>query len=229
MSTLNRLRAPYARQGYTGLLLEARLVGRLAQLGFGWLTARWSLRGAASLGKKVFAYGRPVVKLERGATLRIGEEVRIESGVHQVRLSVRHGAQLIIGNDVRLNGCILSASNSVTVGDRARIAPGVHVMDGDFHGTEDRKADGRAGAIDIGADAWIATRSMVMKGVTIGEKAVVAAGSVVVKSVEPHTMVAGVPAKVIKRLSGYEAWKASQVASQAAPASSVEDAVTEAA
>ena len=210
MSTLNRLRAPFARQGYTGLHLEIKLLGRIFQLVVAWLEARWSLRKASVRGKKVFAYGRPDINFQRGGEMQFGEEVRIWSDVYQVRLSVHHKGRLIVGNDIRLCGCIISASSEVVIGDRARIAPGVHIMDGDFHDTEDHSAEGRAGAIHIGADAWIATRSMVMKGVTVGEKAVVAAGAVVVKDVDPFTMVAGVPAKVIKRLKGYEEWKAEQ-------------------
>ena len=214
-ATLNRLRAPYALQGYTGLGLEFKLLGRIVQLVVAWLQARWSLRKADRLGKKVFAYGRPDINFKRGAHMEFGEEVRIWSDVYQVRLSVHHKGRLIVGNDIRLCGCIISASSEVTIGDRARIAPGVHIMDGDFHDTDDHTVAGRAGAIHIGADAWIATRSMVMKGVTVGEKAVVAAGAVVVKDVEPYTMVAGVPAKVIKRLKGYDAWKQRQEASSA--------------
>ena len=202
---LQRLRAPYAAQGYTGLALELKLCGRLWQLALGWITARWSLRGAVRLGRRVFAYGRPVVKLERLAHLELGEDVRIESGVHRTRLSVRHKARLVIGDDVRLNGCILSANAEVIVKRGARIGPWAHVMDGDFHSTADRKAAGKLRPVIIEEDAWLTTRCMVLKGVTIGRGAVVAAGSVVTKDVEPYTVVAGVPARVVRRLPGYEA------------------------
>lgn len=208
-SLLNRLRAPFAAQGYTGLMLEAKVFGRITELATGWLTARWSLRGAQKMGKRVFAYGRPVVKLERLAHLELGEDVRIESGVHRARLSVRHKARLIIGNDVRLNGCIISANSEVIVKDRARIGPWAHVMDGDFHSVEDREAAGKLRPVIIEEGAWLTTRCMVLKGVTIGKGAVVAAGSVVTKDVEPYTVVAGVPAKLVKRLTPPESDKAS--------------------
>ncbi|MAS07458.1 MAG: chloramphenicol acetyltransferase [Ahrensia sp.] len=55
------------------------------------------------------------------------------------------------------------------------------------------------GPIRIGNDVWIAMRSMVNSGVTIGDGAVVAAGSVVTRDVEPYTVVGGAPAKFIKR------------------------------
>lgn len=218
---LRRLRAPYAAQGYTGLALEIQLLGRLWQLAVAWVVARWSLRGAASLGRRVFAYGRPVVKLERSAHLELGEEVRLESGVHRVRLSVRHKARLVIGDDVRLNGCILSANAEVIVKRGARIGPWAHVMDGDFHSTADRKAAGKLRPVIIEEDAWLTTRCMVLKGVTIGRGAVVAAGSVVTKDVEPYTVVAGVPAKVVRRLPGYD-----QAASRQAVACAASAALT---
>jgi len=52
----------------------------------------------------------------------------------------------------------------------------------------------------VGDGAWIATRAVVLPGVTIGEGAVVAAGAVVTRSVAPHTMVGGVPARVLRDL-----------------------------
>lgn len=47
-------------------------------------------------------------------------------------------------------------------------------------------------------NVWIGTRATILKGVTIGEGAIVAAGAVVTKNVPPHTLVGGVPAKIIK-------------------------------
>ena len=202
-ATLDRLRRPYAAQGYTGLALRVQVLRRALTLALAWLQARWSLRGARTRGRRVFAYGAPAVRLERGAALSLGEDVRLESGVHRVRLSVRHGAKLSIGNDVRLNGCILSANAEVVVRDGARIGPWAHVMDGDFHSVEDRAAAGDLRPVIIEEGAWLTTRCMVLKGVTIGRGAVVAAGAVVTKDVEPYTVVAGVPASVVKRLAGY--------------------------
>lgn len=52
---------------------------------------------------------------------------------------------------------------------------------------------------EIGNDVWIGNRAMVLQGVTIGDGAVVGAGSVVTKDVEPYTIVAGNPARVIRK------------------------------
>lgn len=201
---LERIRAPYAAQGYAGVGLQWKTGWRIVGLVYAWLTARWALRGARSLGRLVFAYGRPDVHLERGAELTIGTDVRLHTDIHRTRLSVRHGARLTIGNSVLLNGCILAANTGIVIEDGATLGPWAHLMDGDFHGVQDRGAAADNRPIVIERDAWLATRAMVLKGVTVGRGAVVAAGSVVTKDVPPYTVVAGVPARVVKYLDGYE-------------------------
>ena len=73
-------------------------------------------------------------------------------------------------------------------------------MDSDFHGVADRDDGGKAAPITIEDDAWLATRAVVLKGVTVGRGAVVAAGAVVTKDVPPYTVAAGVPARVIRHI-----------------------------
>ncbi|MCF8332349.1 MAG: acyltransferase, partial [Bacteroidales bacterium] len=81
------------------------------------------------------------------------------------------------------------------------IAPEVLIMDGDHHNVENhRSRTGKKKPIIIKKDAWIATRAIIMKGVTVGNGSVVAAGAVVTKDVPDKTVVAGVPAKVIKEI-----------------------------
>ncbi len=197
---VDRIRAPFAAQGYTGLHLEWVTAWRVVGLAWAWLTARVYLRGARSLGRLVFAHGRPDIHLERAAELRLGEDVRLHCEIHRTRLSVRHKARLIIGDRVLLNGCIIAANTDIIIGNGVTLGPWAHLMDGDFHGVQDRDASAVNRPIIIEDDAWLATRAMVLKGVTIGRGAVVAAGAVVTKDVEPYTVVAGVPAVVVKRL-----------------------------
>ena len=56
----------------------------------------------------------------------------------------------------------------------------------------------RGGGVNIGNKVWIATNAMILPGVTIGDGAIIAAGTVVTKDVPARSMVAGVPAKIIK-------------------------------
>ena len=172
---------------------------RLFSLGRNYLISRYYLRKANKLGKLVFTKRKPDV-VNHGH-LEIGNLVRIWSSVNRCRLSVSRGGKLTIGDNTRLNGPTISASSEVRIGKNCRIAPHTIIMDGDFHDTGDRLSAGKSAAIIIEDDAWLATRSMVLKGVTVGKGAVVAAGAVVTKDVEPYTVVAGIPAKVVKRIT----------------------------
>ena len=169
---------------------------RLFHLGLNFCRTRIYLRKVNKMGKIVFTKRKP--DIENAGYLELGNVVRIWSNVNRCRLAVKAGGKLIIGNNVRLNGPIISASREIRIGNNCRIAPQVYLMDGDFHAVEDRLVAGKSRPIIIEDDAWLATRSMVLKGVTIGKGAVVAAGAVVTKDVAPYTMVAGVPAKVVK-------------------------------
>ena len=197
---LDRLRAPLAAQGYDGLALTYRTYARAAGLAVAWLRARWKMRGATSLGRLVFASGGIDVHLERLAELRVGTNVRFHADIHRPRVSVRHKALLSIGDDCLLNGCIIAANQEVRIGNGVTLGPWAHLMDGDFHGVQDRDGAGANRPIVIEDDVWLATRAMVLKGVRIGRGAVVAAGAVVTKDVEAYTVVAGVPARVVRRL-----------------------------
>ncbi len=174
------------------------LVFRLLDLGINFLRTRFFLRRVNKMGAIVFTKRRP--DIENAGYLEIGDMVRIWSNVNRCRLAVKKGGRLIIGNNVRLNGPIISASREIRIGNNCRIAPQVYLMDGDFHSIADRMVEAEARPIIIEDDAWLATRSMVLKGVTIGKGAVVAAGAIVTKDVPPYTMVAGIPARIVKRI-----------------------------
>ncbi|WP_308638129.1 acyltransferase [Paenibacillus silvisoli] len=84
----------------------------------------------------------------------------------------------------------------VKIGSHCAISWDVTIMDTDYHcieGTEATKPT------IIGDRVWIGNKAIILKGVTIGEGAVVAAGSVVSRDVAAHTLVAGVPARPIKQ------------------------------
>lgn len=133
-----------------------------------------------------FAYGG---KIEIGSFCFIGEGSRIWSGEH------------------------------IRIGDTVMISHGVNVIDTNSHETNHQeRADGciriiteghptckgniKTAPIHIKDNAWINFNSFIMKGVTVGEGAIVGAHSVVTRDVPPHTLVAGNPAVVIKSLKG---------------------------
>ena len=150
------------------------------------------------MGRRVTLRGRPAISNE--GTLTLGERVRLVSTVAQLELVTLPGGHLEIGDNVFINyGSSLVASSHVKIGNDALIGTHVMVMDCDFHRVEDKSWDTEGQPIIVEERAWLGNRSIILKGVTIGREAVVAAGSVVTKDVPPRTVVAGVPAKVVRR------------------------------
>jgi acetyltransferase-like isoleucine patch superfamily enzyme len=124
--------------------------------------------------------------------LRVGSNVRIAGGS---RIFV--DGELEIGNDVRINaGTLVLAATSVVIGAGTAIAPGCTVMDSDMHELVGRPG---SGPIKIGERVWLGRGATVLKGVTVGDGSIVAAGSVVTRDVPAATLVAGAPARVVRR------------------------------
>ena len=137
--------------------------------------------------------------LAKGATLEV-EAFDVYAGS---RINVNAGAKLSLGSGYMNHECVIDCFDSISIGHHVVISERVVLRDSDNHTIKDLEAissDESAGTapIVIGDHVWIGMNVIVLKGVTIGEGAVVAAGSVVNKDVQPHCLVAGVPAKVIK-------------------------------
>jgi acetyltransferase-like isoleucine patch superfamily enzyme len=180
----------------------------LGRLGYLWanlakigpvLNARRHLRHATSLGPRVTLYGRPSVVND--GTLTVGDRVRLVSTVATLELVALPGGHLEIGDNVFINyGSSLVASTHVKIGNDCLIGTHVMVMDTDFHRVEDKSWDTSGQPVILEERVWLGNRSIILKGVTIGHDSVVAAGSVVTQDVPPRTIVAGVPAKVIRAI-----------------------------
>lgn len=129
-------------------------------------------------------------------------------------------AVLKIGKDCYIgDGSRIWCAKSITIGDRVLIAHNVNIFDTATHPVnkktryEHEKIVKQSGlpkkkyseiaesSVVIKDDVWIGCNSIILKGTEIGQGAIVAAGSVVTKNVPPDTMVAGNPAKVVKKLS----------------------------
>ena len=108
-----------------------------------------------------------------------------------------------IGDNVYFNrNVFITARDPVTIGNDVLIGPNVVINTGN-HTFSDRdvpivKQGHTSERITIGDDVWIAANAIILKGVTVGKGAVIAAGAVVNKDVAPYTLVGGVPAKKIK-------------------------------
>lgn len=118
------------------------------------------------------------------------------------RINVNQGAKLILGSGYLNHDCVIDCFSSISIGHNVVVSERVVIRDSDNHVIETKgEAIGKqpvARPIVIEDHVWIGMNVIVLKGVTIGEGAVVAAGSVVNKDVPPHCLVAGVPARVVK-------------------------------
>lgn len=170
---------------------------------FAWrlLSAKIYLRNCV-MGRLVTVRGKPLV-IAKGDIL-LDDRVVIWSIFQRTILSVHTGAKLKIGSRSRINGVHIAAKTSITIGKNVRIAPYTLIMDSDFHDIREHTSDGLCAPIVIEDNVWIASRAIILKGVTIGEGSVIAAGAVVTRSVPAYSMVGGVPAKVIKKLVSAE-------------------------
>lgn len=123
-----------------------------------------------------------------------------------------------IGDFTLVNGALIMAEERIEIGSHCLISWNVGIADSDFHplppnerlidtqalapffeGRPPRPPIGTAPVI-IGDNVWIGMNAVILKGVTIGDNSVVAAGSVVTKNIAPNTVVAGNPAVVVKKL-----------------------------
>jgi acetyltransferase-like isoleucine patch superfamily enzyme len=154
--------------------------------------------------------GFPQLRARGGGKIKIGERFAAHSrskgnsiGVFQPVIVTAWGrlAEVIIGDDVGLSGCSITAENRIRIGSRVLVGAGVLIIDTDAHplSPEERKENlpASTSSIEIGDDVFIGARAIILKGVRIGNGAVIGAGAVVAKDVPERTIVVGNPAKVV--------------------------------
>lgn len=161
------------------------------------LRARWDLRTCQKVGARPRLYGR--CQVGNYGQIAIGDRLLMYGGTVRCELTAHAGGKLEIGNRVFVNyGCSISAHQHVRIGDGCLIGQYGIILDCDYHSLEDGDDHGDVRPISIGDRVWLGARVIVLKGVTIGSDAVIAAGSVVTHDIPPNAVAAGVPAKVLR-------------------------------
>ena len=166
----------------------------------------------AVLGKNIQIPGK-VHWLIRGGKGCIGDNLYFSSGDAvnpigsnlQGAIYVEGGASLTIGNDVGMSSTRMWIHESVTLGDNVKIGACVLITDTDAHPLDylARRTSNegtKSAPIEIEDDVWVGAHSIILKGVTIGARSIIGAGSVVTKNIPPDCVAAGNPCRVIKNL-----------------------------
>ena len=192
-------------------IFRLKIIGKISTL---WFILCFRIVGG-KLGKNLSIYGHVILR-SLGGNISIGDNVIIVSSSwrstssalnHPARLcSLSLDAEIIIGNGCSLSGTSITCrSSKIRLGKGVMIAPNVTIVDSNFHQPwppeERTQFDGKQddAPINICSNVWIGMNSMILKGVTIGENSVVAAGSIVINSIPSNCLAAGNPAKVIKK------------------------------
>ena len=145
-----------------------------------------------------------VCRVDNGAELRAGKNGKSFQLFYGCDVIVFSGGLLELGSGFCNSDTKIRCKNHISIGEGAVISHNVTIEDYDGHQLYNVDADGNREAvaisapITIGDHVWIGAKATILKGVTIGDGAVIAAGSVVTKDVPAHCLCAGCPAKVIR-------------------------------
>jgi acetyltransferase-like isoleucine patch superfamily enzyme len=181
-------RFPHLKRGVKGMF------GNISDLCTTWLVKQ----KLTSCGKNFRGRNPGYFFLGGDSEVHIGDNVLIE---RKVRFSIGEKARVYIGDDSYVgDGTHILALEEVAIGRGCAISWDVLFMDSSSHPFASQGEELRTliGPIIVEDHVWIGCRAVILKGVTIGEGAVVANNAVVTRDVPPRTLVGGNPARVIK-------------------------------
>lgn len=175
-------------------------------------------------GKNLLLKGVPVIFNKGGARIIIGDNCTIKSsflsnlvGLYSRTIIVTRalGAEIIIGDNVGISGATIYARKRIEIGDNTCIGGNCKILDNDFHPIEvDTRnrllKDAKGGDSDlipakeikIGKNCFVGCNTIILKGTVLGDGCVVGAGAVVCGEFNNNSVIAGNPARVIKKLNG---------------------------
>lgn len=166
-------------------------------------------------GESLTLKGIPFIYNTKRSSITIGDGCTIKSsflsnlvGLYSrtIILTRIPGASIVIGNHVGISGATIYARSKIEIGDYTNIGGNVKILDNDFHPvepearmTDDKDKIGTA-PIRIGRNCFIGCNVLILKGSKIGDNCVIGAGAVVSGSFEGNCVIAGNPARVIRKI-----------------------------
>ena len=165
-----------------------------------------------SIGKNISINGKLFCVTRDSSSIVLGSGIRINSGIkynsiggdNRTILFAEGNGIISIGDRTGLSNCTLFCCESITIGCDVYLGGSVKIYDTDFHWVDCNKRintkGGKTSPVVIKDGVFVGAHTIVLKGVTINEHAVVGAGSVVTKDIPKGELWAGNPAKYIKSI-----------------------------
>jgi len=155
-------------------------------------------------------FGHPICSRYPGSSISLGSYVTLDSSARAnplggfspcVLRTLTSTARLTLGDRVGISSSTIVAGNSIEIGEDTILGAGSLVLDNDFHApgpgfswlTEYSK---NSKPVKIGRGCFIGARSIILKGVTLGDRVIIGAGSVVTKDIPAYSIAAGNPARI---------------------------------
>ncbi len=151
---------------------------------------------------QLLRYNTSTDREERAALLRTFLGAAGEGCFIKPSFACDYGSNIFLGRDVFLNAnCVLLDVMPIRIGDGTQIGPAVQIYTADHpRDPEVRRSGMESGKpVTIGANVWIGGGAILLPGVTVGDDAVIGAGSVVTRDVPPGATVVGNPARPVRR------------------------------
>lgn len=171
---------------------------------WGRLAARW---WGVYLEQNCIFNGQPKFRRHPGSSITIGSGSKFNSspisnyiGVNRpcILSTLNEGARIKIGSNCGFSGTVIGCAIEIIIGENVMCGANTLITDTDWHTDDPRSRPDAAVIIESGV--WLGVNVTVLKGVTIGENTLVAAGSTVVHSLPANVAAGGVPAKVLKKI-----------------------------
>ena len=162
--------------------------------------------------KKVLLNFFPKIVIKNGGRIILEDGVLLNSSNQTYHLNMYNRVKLMadkpnsiikIGRNTRIHGSCIHAFGEVVIGENCLIAANCQIFDASGHSSQISnrlESQGESKPISIGNNVWIGANSIILPGVTIGDGAIIGAGSVVVKSIPSNVIAGGNPAIVIKEI-----------------------------
>lgn len=183
----------------------------------------FSIKGVI-YGKNMKVANHVYIKKRSGSKIQVGDNFTFTSGdgYNPITSNVRGylradtNAEILIGNNCGFSSVVLWSKQRITIGNNVLLGGGVLILDSDCHSLDYRLRNGeirgvggekldasnaKRAPVFIDDDVLVGAHSIILKGVSIGARSVIGAGSVVTQSIPPDCIAAGNPCRIIKRIN----------------------------